>query len=158
MLISPFFYLLFQQDNQKYKHIPLHHLQSTCIHVQHHSAFFDKDLMIIKKTFKQMCIGRRYMQLWRGKKVLLVAKYTRVERERLEHPNVSEKQLLNQLSNQGANLKTILESHNEHYNIVKEVTAAINRLDVESKIINLKVSFKSIKYHIFNNYHSKSIF
>ncbi|KAE9539808.1 hypothetical protein AGLY_005060 [Aphis glycines] len=94
--------------------------------------------MIIKKTFKQMCIGRRYMQLWKGKKVLLVAKYTRVERERLEHPNVSEKQLLKQLSNQGANLKTILESHNEHYNIVKEVTAAINRLDVESKIINLK--------------------
>ncbi|XP_060874056.1 NAD kinase 2, mitochondrial [Metopolophium dirhodum] len=94
--------------------------------------------MIIKKTFKQMCIGRRYMQLWKGKKVLLVAKYTRVERERLEHPNLSEKQLMNQLSNQGANLKTILESHNEHYNIVKEVTAAINRLDVESKIINLK--------------------
>ncbi|CAI6364344.1 unnamed protein product [Macrosiphum euphorbiae] len=85
-----------------------------------------------------MCIGRRYIQLWKGKKVLLVAKYTRVERERLEHPNVSEKQLMNQLSNQGANLKTILESHNEHYNIVKEVTAAINRLDVESKIINLK--------------------
>ncbi|XP_060853227.1 NAD kinase 2, mitochondrial [Rhopalosiphum padi] len=94
--------------------------------------------MIIKKTFKQMCSGRRYMQLWKGKKVLLVAKYTRVERERLEHPNVTEKQLLNQLSNQGANLKTILESHNEHYNIVKEVTAAISRLDVESKIINLK--------------------
>jgi len=78
------------------------------------------------------------MQLWKGKKVLLVAKYTRVERERLEHPNVTEKQLLNQLSNQGANLKTILESHNEHYNIVKEVTTAISRLDVESKIINLK--------------------
>ncbi|XP_026807151.1 NAD kinase 2, mitochondrial [Rhopalosiphum maidis] len=94
--------------------------------------------MIIKKTFKQICSGRRYMQLWKGKKVLLVAKYTRVERERLEHPNVTEKQLLNQLSNQGANLKTILESHNEHYNIVKEVTAAISRLDVESKIINLK--------------------
>lgn len=96
--------------------------------------------MIIKKTFKEMCIGRRYMQLWKGKKVMLVSKYTRVERERLEHPEVSEKQLLNQLSDQGANLKTILKTHNEHYNIVKEVTAAINRLDVESKIINLKVT------------------
>lgn len=95
--------------------------------------------MIIKKTIKQMCIGRRYMQLWKGKKVLLVAKYTRMERERLENPNVSEKQLLNQLSDQGTNLKTILNTHNEHYNIVKEVTAAINHLDVESKIINLKV-------------------
>jgi len=94
--------------------------------------------MIIKKSFKQMFIGRRYMQLWKGKKVLLVAKYTRVERERLEHPNVTEKQLLNQLSDQGANLKTILETHNEHYNIVKEVSATINRLDIESKIINLK--------------------
>jgi len=97
------------------------------------------------------------MQLWKGKKVLLVAKYTRVERERLEHPNVSEKQLLKQLSNQGANLKTILESHNEHYNIVKEVTAAINRLDVESKIINLKVT-KLMKHYIFNNYHSNHMF
>jgi len=86
-----------------------------------------------------MCIGRRYLQLWKGKKVLLVAKYTRVERERLEHPNVSEKKLLNQLSDQGANLKTILGTHNEHYNIVKEVTAAVSCLDVESKIINLKV-------------------
>ncbi|XP_025422021.1 NAD kinase 2, mitochondrial [Sipha flava] len=94
--------------------------------------------MITKKAFKQMCIGRRYMQLWKGKKVLLVAKYTRVERERLENANVSEKQLLSKLSDQGVNLKTILESHNEHYNIVKEVTAAINGLDVESKIINLK--------------------
>lgn len=81
------------------------------------------------------------MQLWKGKKVLLVSKYSRVERERLENPNVSEKKLLNQLSDQGANIKTILETHNEHYNIVKEVTAAINRLDVESKIINLKVTY-----------------
>jgi hypothetical protein len=97
--------------------------------------------MITKKAFKQMCIGRRYMQLWKGKKVLLVAKYTRVERERLENANVSEKQLLSKLSDQGVNLKTILESHNEHYNIVKEVTAAINGLDVESKIINLKVTY-----------------
>lgn len=97
--------------------------------------------MIIKKTFRQMYIGRRYMQLWKGKKVLLVSKYSRVERERLEHPNVSEKKLLNQLSDQGANIKTILETHKEHYNIVKEVIAAINRLDVESKIINLKVTY-----------------
>lgn len=105
--------------------------------------------MIIKKTLKQMCVGRRYMQLWKGKKVLLVAKYTRVERERLEHPNVSEKKLLNQLVDQGANLETILKTHNEHYNIVKEVTTAINHLDVESKIINLKV-FKFIFVKIEN--------
>lgn len=97
--------------------------------------------MITKKAFKQMCIGRRYMQLWKGKKVLLVAKYTRVERERLENANVSEKKLLSKLSDQGVNLKTVLESHNEHYNIVKEVTAAINGLDIESKIINLKVPY-----------------
>lgn len=97
--------------------------------------------MITKKAFKQMCIGRRYMQLWRGKKVLLVAKYTRVERERLENANVPEKQLLSKLSDQGANLKTILESHSEHYNIVQEVTNAIKCLDVESKIINLKVIY-----------------
>lgn len=88
------------------------------------------------------------MQLWKGKKVLLVSKYSRVERERLENPNVSEKKLLNQLSDQGANIKTILETHNEHYNIVKEVTAAINRLDVESKIINLKVTYLFIYIYI----------
>ncbi|XP_050537451.1 NAD kinase 2, mitochondrial [Daktulosphaira vitifoliae] len=94
--------------------------------------------MIIKRTFKQISVGRRYMQLWKGKKVLMVAKYSRVEREQLENQNIPEKQLLNQLSAQGVNLKTVLDTHNEHYNVVKEVKAAIKQLDVESKIISLK--------------------
>lgn len=99
--------------------------------------FFSGTLQLLhssSRIFKGLQISLRYESTFVPKRVLVLAKVSRYDFEKLREPELSENQIKTKIVERGSDCQAMLESHRKNQAVVSKAVETLKNMNIEYKL------------------------